>query len=409
MTPAREILIHRVIGRLNVGGPAMHVVHLARALDGRHGPPGPSGERPPFRTRLIAGTVPPAEGDMAYYAADRGVEVTPLPEMSREVAPTADAVALWKLIRLFRRERPDVVHTHTAKAGALGRVAAAVAGVPVRVHTFHGHVLGGDYFSPLVTEAYRRIERQLARLTDRLVVLTPGQRDELALKHGVADSERFRVVPLGLELEPFVEVDRAAAGPPARAELGIPAGAPLVGVVGRLVPIKNHELLLEALARLRAGPLPDARLRVVGGGGREAELRGVADALGVAEAVTWAGWRTDLPRLYAAMDALALTSRDEGTPVAVIEALAAGTPVVARAVGGVPALLEGVPSARLVDVAEPGAVAEALAATLSGEAGEGGGGPDERRDIARRFSVERLASDLASLYLDELRRKGRPG
>ncbi|MDP2956231.1 MAG: glycosyltransferase, partial [Longimicrobiales bacterium] len=194
------VLIHRVIARLNVGGPAMHVVNLTRALD-----------EGPWRTRLIAGSVPSTEGDMSYYAAERGVEVTLLREMSREISALDDVRALIALWRIFRRERPTVVHTHTAKAGTLGRVAAILAGVPVRVHTFHGHVLGGGYFAPWKTRLFLEIERQLARGTSRLVVLTRRQAREMSDVLRVAPPEKFAVVPLGLELDRFGAVDRSDA------------------------------------------------------------------------------------------------------------------------------------------------------------------------------------------------------
>lgn len=386
MTP--PTLVHRVIARLNVGGPAMHVVNLTQGLDGLGG----------FRTRLIAGSVPATEGDMSWYAAERGVDVTLLPEMSREISAVDDVRSLLALWRLFRRERPRVVHTHTAKAGTLGRMAALLAGVPVRVHTYHGHVLGGGYFPPWKTRIFLAIERWLARFTSRLVVLTEGQADEMANTLRVAPREKFAVVPLGLELERFVGSDRGSdARVRARRALGIPEDARAVGIVGRLVPIKNHELFLEALAEA-----PSLLGVVVGGGEREAELKEMAARLGVAERVIWLGWRQDLPAIYPALDALALTSHDEGTPVAVLEALAAGVPVVARDVGGVGEVLAGAGTGTLIpQEAGPDVWAQALEAAVDGP------GLDQavRRAVAERYSVARLARDMARLYAAEL--KGR--
>lgn len=403
------VLIHRVIARLNVGGPAMHVVNATRVLnDGL------------WRTRLIAGSVPPTEGDMGYYAAERGVEVTLLPEMSREISAWDDLRSLLALWRLFRRERPTVVHTHTAKAGTLGRLAAILAGVPVRVHTFHGHVLGGGYFAPWKTRLFLEIERQLARGTSRLVVLTRRQAREMAEDLRVAPPEKFAVVPLGLELERFRAVERSdASRARARDALGIPRDARAVGIVGRLVPIKNHELFLEALAADKprttvgapgmfsgvsgapVGAPPRLLGVVVGSGEREAELKALAVRLGVADRVLWLGWRRDLPGIYAALDALALPSHDEGTPVAVLEALAAGVPVVARDVGGVGEVLAelGV-GAVLPREAGPEAWAEAL-----GRAASAPSLPDLARDaVVARYSVERLARDLGELYAGEAAR-----
>jgi len=410
---APPALIHRVIARLNVGGPAMHVVHVARALN-----------EGPWRTRLIAGSVPASEGDMSYYAAERGVDVTLLPEMSREISALDDLRALVALWRLFRRERPAVVHTHTAKAGTLGRLAAILAGVPVRVHTFHGHVLGGGYFSRWKTRLFLEIERQLARGTSRLVVLTRRQAREMAEELRVAPPEKFAVIPLGLELERFGAVDRSAeARRRARAAVGVPEGARAVGIVGRLVPIKNHELFLEALAAdtLRSPAAPEAATAradaptaradapaasplfgvVVGSGEREAELKALAARLGVADRVRWLGWRRDLPDIYAALDALALTSHDEGTPVAVLEALASGLPVVARDVGGVGEVLADVGTGTLLP-REAGADAWARALAAAARCGEL---PRGTRDaVVARYSVPRLARELAALYAEELGR-----
>jgi glycosyltransferase involved in cell wall biosynthesis len=290
-----------------------------------------------------------------------------------------------------------VVHTHTAKAGTLGRLAAILAGVPVRVHTFHGHVLGGGYFSRWKTRLFLEIERQLARGTTRLVVLTQRQAREMSEALRVAPRAKFEVIPLGLELDRFGAVDRSEqARRRARAALGIPEQAKTVGIVGRLVPIKNHEGFLQAIAA-------DARLLgiVVGSGEREVDLKALAGRLGVSDRLLWLGWRRDLPEVYAALDALALPSHDEGTPVAVLEALAAGLPVVARDVGGVGEVLADVGAGTVLPRdAGPEAWSRAMVAAV------------EARPLARqvrdavvaRWSVPRLARDLAALYADEVAR-----
>ncbi len=389
------ILVHRVIARLNIGGPAIHVVNLSRGLD--------RGGR--FRTRLIAGRITGDEGDMGYYARERGVEVLELPALSRLINPLADLRNLWELYRLFRRERPVIVHTHTAKAGTLGRFAAYLAGVPIRVHTFHGHVLGGDYFSPVVTRTYRGLERLLARLSQRLVVLTEGQKREMAEELRVAPAEKFRVIPLGLDLRAFTEMDRMAARRKVRVDLGFGEDDVVVGIVGRLVPVKNHELLFRAQPLLEEVLGHEVRVLVIGSGMREPELRAVVEDLGTQDRVTWLGWRQGLDQFYPAMDALALTSFHEGTPVAVLEALAAGTPVAARAVGGIPEILDGVPLARLIGDADPGAVASALVEVIRMEVGESvRQGIRER--IRERFSVEALVAETEALYREELERAG---
>ena len=390
--PSEPVLIHRVIARLNVGGPAMHVTNLAAALN--HGPWG---------TRLVAGHIEEEEGDMAYYAEERGVEVTYVPAMARSISPLADLKTLWGLYRLFRREHPHIVHTHTAKAGTLGRIAAVLARVPVVIHTYHGHVLSGDYFAPWKTRFFLQVERQLARFTDRLVVLTNRQAHQMADELRIARSERFSVIPLGLELDRFLEVDREAERAGIREGLGIGVDELVVGIVGRMVPIKNHELFLDLLPELFATAPGPARALVVGSGERESVLRARAEALGVQDRVTWLGWRRDLPRLYPAMDVLLLTSHDEGTPVAVFEALVTGTPVVARDVGGVAEVLADSLGAGSSSVVIPRDASLETWAAVAIRTAAGPALPRERRaDVARRFSVERLAADVAALYAKEI-------
>ena len=393
--PGPPILVHRVIARLNVGGPAIHVANLATGLDR-------DGE---FQTRLIAGNITEDEGDMGYYARERGVELTELPALSRLVSPLNDLRIFWSLFRLFRKERPVIVHTHTAKAGTLGRLAAWMAGVPVRIHTFHGHVLGGGYFSPAVTRFYQEVERQLGRISSRLVVLTERQKGEMAGELGVAPEDRFAVVPLGLELEPFRALDRREVRKATRKELGLGEEEVVVGIVGRMVPVKNHELLFRALLPLEEALGARVRVMVVGSGQREGELQGVARALGVEDRILWLGWRKDLPMLYPAMDVLVLTSHDEGTPVAILEALAAGTRVAARAVGGVPEILADVSLARLIPEASPASTAATLREVLELEVDETQV-REVRDETAERYSVGRLVRDIAALYREELSRVG---
>jgi glycosyltransferase involved in cell wall biosynthesis len=306
---------------------------------------------------------------------------------------------------MFRRERPAIVHTHTAKAGTVGRLAAMAAGVPVIIHTFHGHVLGGLYFSPRKTRFFLAIERRLARSTDRLVVLTHDQAREMAESLGVAPSDRFAVVPLGLDLKPFADVDRTAARARLRAELGIGEDVPVVGIVGRMVPVKNHSLLFDAMALLRDRMDPAPHLIVVGSGEREHALRSYVADKGLEDVVHWLGWRKDLPQVFPAFDVTALTSLDEGTPVSLIESLASGTPVVSVAVGGVPEILEGGGLGRLVENASDHEVADAIESVLVSPPS-----PEDaeraQRLVLERFSVERLAADIERLYADALERAG---
>ena len=391
MTP---ILVHRVIARLNTGGPAMHVVNLAVGLDPAR-----------FQTRLVTGLITEDEGDMTYYARERGVDIVEIAGMSRLLSPWKDVRTLLTLFRIFRRERPSIVHTHTAKAGTVGRLAALAAGVPVIVHTFHGHVLGGLYFSRLKTRFFLEIERQLARATARLVVLTHRQAREMAEDLGVAPAERFAVIPLGLDLQPFADVDRGAARRRLRDQLSIEDDRPVIGIVGRMVPVKNHELLFDAVGVLAECMDPAPHVVVVGSGEREALLKRYAAEKGLDRLVYWLGWRQDLPEIYPAFDVTALTSFDEGTPVSLLESLASGTPVVSRAVGGVPEILEGDRLGRLVWSASADELADVLETALrdppSAETREAA-----RKRVLERYSIERLAGDMERLYTEALGRVG---
>ena len=391
MTP---FLVHRIIARLNTGGPAMHVVHLAEALDPTL-----------FRTRLITGGITEDEGDMTYFASDRGVEVTVIPAMSRILAPWKDLKAFLSLLRIFLRERPTIVHTHTAKAGTLGRLAAIAARVPVIVHTFHGHVLGGLYFSKLKTGIFLEVERQLARATDRLVVLTHAQARDMADELRVADASRFSVVSLGLDLQRFADVDRSEARGRIRKQLGVEDERPVIGIVGRMVPVKNHELLFDALVQLRERLTPGPHVIVVGSGEREAALRNYVVERDLDRQVHWLGWRQDLPDIFPAFDVTALTSFDEGTPVSLLESLASGTPVVSRAVGGVPEILEDGALGRLVRGTSVNEFSDALEDALRSPPARGEV-ERTRRLVLERYSVQRLAGDMEKLYVEVLERAG---
>jgi glycosyltransferase involved in cell wall biosynthesis len=271
---------------------------------------------------------------------------------------------LGRLVGLFRRLRPDLVHTHTAKAGTLGRVAARLAGVPLVVHTFHGHVMEG-YFSPALTRVYMGIERALARGTDRIVTVSPRVRASL-LARGIGRPEQLEVVPLGLPLQRF-----AAAVPGLarlRERLAVPREAPLLGIVGRLVPIKDHPTLFAAMTREEAGA---AHLVVVGDGERRATLEALARDLGLARRVHFLGWREDLEAILPELDVLICCSRNEGTPVAVIEAMAAGVPVLSTDVGGVADLLTHGETGWLVPPGDAAALAAGIGELLADPARRG--------------------------------------
>ena len=387
-------------------------------------------------TLLVAGTVPPGEDDMGYFAAENGVSPLFVAEMTREIS-IKDALTVWKLYRLFLRERPDIVHTHTAKAGTVGRVAGLLyrwftPGVlvgrprPCRfVHTYHGHIFH-SYYGALKTRAFVNIERVLARLaTDRIVVISRQQRREIHDEFHVGRDSQFVVIPLGLDRQLFAgwQSRRQVF----RDELGAGHNDILVGIVGRLTEIKNHELFLRAAALFKekhsrgsavALPRPDSsprpsegrvRFVVIGDGHLRNDLEEQTRALGLSDDVVFAGMRKDPEFFYPALDIVALTSRNEGTPLTLIEAMLNERPVIATSVGGVVDLLgDAVSSASApfavcergirVQPDDAAGFAAGLArliddAELCRATGERG-----RQFIEQNYSKERLLDDIGSLY-----------
>ena len=304
----------RVVTRLNIGGPTIHSLLLTRELAALD-----------YRTVLVAGSCEPEDGDMRYLLRPAD-PVRWVPELSRSVRPLRNLMALWRLWRLLRRERPAIVHTHTAMAGCLGRLAAVLSGAPVIIHTFHGNCLQ-EYFSRKRAGVFRSIEQLLARFTDALCVVSPQQAKELSTRFRVAPPHKFRVVPLGLDLD-----DYFALRPPAG------AGPLTVGWFGRLVPVKNVALLAETI-RASLDRSLDIRFLIAGDGPDRTLLNGVLSRYG--ERVEWLGWQREILPAMARCDVVLQTSRNEGTPVALIQGMAAARPFVSTAVGGVVDMVSG--------------------------------------------------------------------
>jgi len=381
-----RIKILRVIARLNMGGPALHVSYLTAGLRERG-----------YDTTLVAGTLARGEDSMSFVADARDVEVVRIDELGREISPLRDLVATLRLARLIRRERPDILHTHTAKAGTVGRVAALLAGrraPPIVVHTFHGHVLRG-YFGPLRSRLFRLLERWLAARTTALIAVSPQVRDDLVAL-GVAPPERFVVIRLGIELD-----ERVAAEQDGRAEsrryLGIASDRFAVGWIGRMTAVKRTDDVLVAFRRLRDDGV-DAVLCMVGDGPDRPELERRAHELGVIRDTLFLGYQEDVAPFYAAFDALVLPSSNEGTPVSAIEALAAGRPVVATRVGGVPDVVQEGQDGFLVDPGATDDLADRLARLARDPALRERMGGAGRERVLPRYAVARLIDDVDRLY-----------
>jgi glycosyltransferase involved in cell wall biosynthesis len=316
LVPERKAKVVRIIGRLNVGGPARQACYLHDRL--HHA----------FHTVLITGQLAEGEGDMSHLlpAADNLYRVN---AMSRSIRPWSDLKAFFSIVAILRRERPDIVHTHTAKAGALGRLAAILAGVPIRVHTYHGNVFEG-YFSPFTSRIVLALERLLGKLTTRVIAISESQATELSERFQVIERERIVLIRTGFELLPFVECDR---GPATRERLGVGPGEFLVLWSGRMEPIKNVQLLAAVIRAAQGNPR--FRFLVAGAGTESAKFELLA---GSCRNVIRTGWCWPMTDMISASDAVLLTSHNEGTPATLIEAMSAGKPFVATEVGGVPDL-----------------------------------------------------------------------
>jgi glycosyltransferase involved in cell wall biosynthesis len=347
------VKVVRVIARLNVGGPARHVAWLTSAT-----------QQAGIESLLVAGKVPPGEDDMTYFATEQGVKPIIIPEMSREIS-LKDIVTVWKIFLLLLKERPDIVHTHTAKAGTVGRIGgwlyrwltlSALWGRPrpcLFVHTYHGHIFH-SYYGKFKTRLFLTIEKILAHMTDRVIVISQRQYHEIHQEFGVGRKGQFAVIregqfaiiPLGLDTSVFAHWEQRRKA--ARQDLGIGETDLIVGIVGRLTEIKNHALFLEAAAGYKqlfgtAGPTRGDRRRVrfivIGDGQLRHSLEQQVVSLGLQDDVIFTGSRDDPESFYSALDVVALTSLNEGTPLTLIEAMANARPVIATAVGGVVDLL----------------------------------------------------------------------
>jgi len=388
------VKILRVIARLNTGGPARHVTILNRGLQQRgHAP------------LLVHGDIAPGEASLEHLLASGNLPSVKVAELGPRIRAWSDLRAFVALLRITFREQPDVIHTHTAKAGTLGRLSALVfnatrprARRALVVHTFHGHVLTG-YFGRVGTAAVRVAERSLARITDSIITLSPAQRDDIVRRFRVARESQVATIPLGLDLEELLKLPVEAES--LRARFSIRQTDVVFGYVGRFVPIKDLETLVAAFA-LVAQSVPDVRLLLAGDGPERKKIQAAAGDHGVSERVQFLGWTDELASVYSAIDVCVLSSLNEGTPVALIEAMAAGKPVVATRVGGVPDIVEHDRTGLIVparNAAELAAAMISLARDASRRIEMGRAG---RCSVAERFSPAGIVATIDALYADRL-------
>ena len=331
----RPIRILRLIARLNIGGPAIQAITLSSQLP-----------RNQYQTLLVCGRLSPGEGDMTYLALDKGVHRFNIKELGRDISLLDDLKSLFIIRKIIKRFKPDILHTHTAKAGTLGRLAALslmasiFASKKIRVfHTFHGHTFH-SYFNLLKTFFFIQVERFLARFTDRIIVVSEQQKKDICDTFKIADESKVQIIRLGFDLSAYgkIATNRRTYLPDSNSCTN---SEPFrVGIVGRLAAVKNHILLFKAINYLREWSEIDRfRFIIVGDGELKTELVAETNKLNLSEAITFSGWQKNMTAVYRQLDAVVLTSKNEGTPVAIIEAMAASRPVVATAVGGVTDLI----------------------------------------------------------------------
>jgi glycosyltransferase involved in cell wall biosynthesis len=362
--------IVRIIARLNIGGPARNAVILSGARE----------------TVLVCGEPGAGEGDMMYLAREKGIRPVVVPELGRELSFWDDWKAFWKIYKIIRKERPDIVHTHTAKAGALGRLAGILCGCKL-VHTFHGHVFRG-YFGWVKSLVFLWAEKILALFTDRIITVSEALKKELVEEYRVAPQKKVQVIELGFELEELLDLPVKEAGAVVN-----------IGIVGRLVPIKNHRMLLK-IASAVSRPRNDNKIKliVIGDGELKKDLERYAEELGIKDKVEFRGWVKDLKEIYSELDIVTLTSLNEGTPVSIIEAMAAARPIVATDVGGVRDIIEDGKSGYLVVSGDEEKFAEKLLDLIKYPEKRKRFGQYGRGSVKDRFSKDRLIKDTEELY-----------
>jgi glycosyltransferase involved in cell wall biosynthesis len=394
----------RIINRLNLGGPTFNAAYLTKYL------------APEFETRLLAGLKDESEASSEFIVRDLGLDPSNIPNMHRALNPFKDGQAYRTIRQAVREFKPDIVHTHAAKAGALGRLAAIQENVPVILHTFHGHVFH-SYFHPLKTRLFLEIERWLAKRSSCIIAISEVQRRELCEEFRIAPPDKFAVVPLGFDLNRFHE-DRDAKRARFRAEFQVPDDTLAIAIVGRLVPIKNHAMFLKGLKHVLQHTRRPIRAFIVGDGESRAEVEQTARGLGIPFSIetdavhdkplVFTSWRRDVDVVYAGADLVALTSLNEGTPVSLIEAQAANRPIVSTRVGGIADVVIEGETALLCASDDTEGFGRLLLELVENDAKRLGMGQSGFEHVMAKYHYTRLVEDVRALYhrlLDEARRK----
>ena len=402
----------RIINRFNLGGPTHNAAYLTRYLPGE------------FETLLVGGAQEQSEEGSGHILKNLGVEPMILPEMQREVAPWRDRSAYRRIKQLIKEFKPDIVHTHAAKAGAVGRMAASELGVKAIVHTFHGHVFH-SYFGAVRTAMYKNIERFLARRSSRIVAISEKQKSELVDEHRICADDKVSVIPLGFDLGKFQQ-EQAAKRALFRRVYGVTDDEVAIGIVGRLVPVKNHDLFLEAMKLVRERTGRKVRAFIVGDGEERERLEGRTRELGLSQTtgpyfnghgfghglnghpmtgradITYTSWIKEIDIVNAGVDVVALSSFNEGTPVSLIEAQAANRPIVSTKVGGIENVVVEGGTALLSPTEDVERFAQNLLRMVEDDGMRARMSQGGWEHVKQRYHYTRLVDDTAALYRELL-------
>lgn len=384
----------RIINRLNLGGPTYNAAYLTKHLSTN------------YETLLLAGMKDDTEASSEFIVRDMGIEPKYIGDMHRSINLLNDVKAFFQVVKIIRAYKPDIVHTHAAKSGALGRVAAFVCGVPVIVHTFHGHVFH-SYFHPIKTKIFILIERFLAAISTKIVVISELQKQELSKDFKICKPEKMQVIPLGFDLQRFTE-NQEQKRKQFRADYNVSDGEIAIGLVGRLVPVKNHRLFLQVINIVSNKTTKKVRFFIVGDGEERINIENYATELGIdfistefaakKALLTFTSWIKNVDYINAGLDIITLTSFNEGTPVSVIEAQASNKPVVATIVGGIQDVVLENETALLSPSANVAAFSENLLKLVENDEMRKNFGLKGSSHVLQRYGFKRLASDTENLY-----------
>lgn len=384
----------RIFNRLILGGPAFNVTYLTRFM------------APEFETQLLIGAKEDHEEEATFLKEEYQLNPLEIPSMKRSIDFRQDYQAYQKIREVIRTFKPHIVHTHAAKPGALGRLAAAHEKVPVIVHTFHGHVFH-SYFGALKTRFFIEAERYLAKKSHRIIAISDLQKKELSEDFSICAPDKISVVPLGIDLDRFYE-DPSAKRNAFREKYGISKNAIALGMIGRIVPVKNHLLFVEAIAKVLEQTSREVRIIIVGDGDQRPAVMDALRAKNISfnyfpedpepKQVTFTSWLTRMDEVYAGIDVVALSSLNEGTPVSLIEAQASGKAIVSTDVGGVRDVVIPEVSARVVPSQDVGAFADALLNCCENDSLRAIMSASGRNYVRERYDKMRLVQDMRKIY-----------